>query len=103
MDSGNAETSLLGNIRLCIIILQDMRIDEGADIALVLWHGIGDYIQVDNHQPDAVSHLRSSQANAFTPVQGVIHVLDELIQLRILSVDIFGNFAQHRLPVCIYR
>ena len=102
MNAGQAEASLFHRHQVARC-LQDMGIDVRAPEALELRHVVREDIQVDHHHPDGQSHLRCRQSHAVGAVHGLVHVAEQLFQVRVVGGDVFGILAQHRLAIHINR
>ncbi len=60
--------------------------------------------KIDNKDTVFKANLRRSQSNTIGIVHRLKHVLDQLLQTRIICrINIFGNFSQNGLSVNVYR
>ena len=64
---------------------------------------LGHRIYVDNDQPDRKSYLRSCQPDTFGSIHRLIHIFNQLFQLRVRSIDLFGLLTNYGMPVKINR
>ena len=102
VNTGQAEATFLRDIHLRLVVLFDIRVDEGTDVAFVLRQILADDIEVDDSQPNGKPHLRRCQADALAAFEGLVHILYELLQLGIVLVYLFSLLPEHRLTVCVY-
>ena len=102
VNARQTEAAFLHHILFCLIILLDIRVDESLDISFVLRKVFADDIKVDDGEPDGESHLRRRKTDAFAAFQRLIHVLDELLQLRIVFVYLLSLLTKHGLTECVY-
>ena len=60
--------------------------------------------KIDNKDTVFKANLRRSQSNTIGIVHRLKHVLDQLLQTRVIfRINIFGNFSQNGLSVNVYR
>ena len=102
MNAWDGETTLVRRILLSLlIILQDMRIDKRMAESLVLRKIVAEHVQVDDHQADGQANLRRSQADAIAGIEGFIHIINQLLEFRVIWSNIFSHFSQNRLTINI--
>ena len=103
VDGGQRQTALLHCVSLRLVIFYDMRIDIDMTEVLVFRHVVTQHVEVNDYHADRLAHLRSSKTNAFALCQRVPHILDEIVQIRIVSGNILCHFSQYGLPQYINR
>ena len=70
-----------------------MRIDKGMAKTFVLRHIFAKYIKVDNNNPYCASHLWSCKSDTFAGIEGLIHILQKLLQTFIVGRNILCNLS----------
>jgi hypothetical protein len=103
VDARDGETAL-GHGDLLVAFIQNLRIDERAEIAFVLRFVVGDDIEVDDEETDGQTHLGCGQTDALRTLEGFKHVCYEFLQIGIgLEVYFFGSLAEHGLAEDVHR
>ena len=103
MNRRQREATFLLGFGLCVVIFHDMRIDKRTFEVLVLWHVVGQYVEVDNHQTDSLTNLRGCQSDSLRLCQCFKHVSYQLLQVGIVGRDILRHLSQHRLTISVNR
>ena len=63
---------------------------------------LGNRRSINYKQPNALPYLRCCQTNAIGVVHRFEHVFDELLEVRIIFINILSALFQYRIAVCYY-
>ena len=103
MDGWQRQTTLFAGVRLCVVILHDMRIDIHLTETFIFGHILSQHVEIDNRQAYRTTNLGCCQSDAFALGQCLPHIGNELFQFRIVGGDIFRHLPQYRLTIYINR
>lgn len=81
-----------------VVSLKDVTIDKGMTEASVLREVFLQHVKVDHYNADALSYLRSSKAYTRGSIKGLKHVLNKLLQIRIINRNILCHFRRTGWP-----
>ena len=101
VNAGQTEAAFLRDVGLRLVVLLDVGVDEGADVAFVLGQVFADDVEVDDGEPDGEAHLGCCQSDAFAVLQRLVHVLNELLQVGVVGAYFLGLLPEYRLAVCV--
>ena len=101
VDAGQRETALLHRLRLRVVELEDVSVDESMAEVLVFRESIRKDIQVDHDDPDRLPDLRGRQTDAIAGGVGLKHILNQLGEIGIVEGNVLCDLPQHRLTVCV--
>ena len=80
-----------------------MGIDIRTAEVLVFREIFGKHVEIDYCHAYVEPYLRCGKSYSLAGGEGFKHVLNELIQFRIIGSDIYGLLAKHWLPININR
>ena len=103
VNTGQTETALLPGLLRPVLQYFENRIYQGQLHIGAFGKILGHRIYVDNDQPDRKSYLRSCQPDTFGSIHRLIHIFNQLFQLRVRSIDLFGLLTNYGMPVKINR
>ena len=91
------EAAFAHGLLLGLVVLLDVGVEEDVAIALVLWEVVLEGVEVYYDDAHGAPHLRSCEPYAARAVEGIEHILYELLNLSILRVNILCHFSQNGL------
>ena len=97
------ETALRAAHRLLVLYHIEFRIDNDHLGILAFRELPGKRTSVNHNEGDRLPDLRRGKPYAFGEIHCLEHILDQLLQIGIVLVNIFGLLTQNRMTVQINR
>ena len=103
MNAGQTEAALLAGLLGPVIEHFELGVDKGEFLALTIGKILGHGAGIDDDEPYRQAYLRRCQPDAIGGIHRLIHVGNQLFELRVRSIDLFGLLTNDGVSVQVNR